>query len=209
MEGFPFSSITAMIEAGLHLLPIQRMHNLQAPILSGDDPALDSLVSVANDEGAYAEGVVRLARLSEKERGKLGQKIRNSIIRKHCGEGWLESYLEPAIMNIFSTQISDRHLSLNEKNRSSISGETYEQEKNSLTLFQLANNGTVSLTVSALANSSISIMRLVTMSTKVYWHLKNEVSAKGSLNLITIVVMVVAMRVLPVRFLKKIRKLIA
>jgi hypothetical protein len=53
LEVFPFSSLTAMLEAGLYGLPMQRIRNERAPILSGDDVSLDPVVPVAASEEEY------------------------------------------------------------------------------------------------------------------------------------------------------------
>jgi len=98
MEGYPFGSLTAMLEAGLFALPIQRMMNSDAPILSGDDVSLDDIVSPALSEGQYIEATTRMLKMSNEDRFKLGIEIRRSVMRDHCGPSWFQKWFEP-VMN--------------------------------------------------------------------------------------------------------------
>lgn len=115
IEGFPFGSLTAMLDAGLYMLPIQRMHNPNAPILSGDDIALDHLILIANNEDEYKNNVVSLINTPSAIRNNLGQKIRCSILINHCGKAWVDKWLHPimqiiesgAYKNINITQINN------------------------------------------------------------------------------------------------------
>jgi hypothetical protein len=97
LEIFPFSSLTAMLEAGLYGLPMQRIRNERATILSGDDVSLDPVVPAATSEEEYVEGATRLLLSDAEDRHELGQRIRNSVLSDHCGAAWTTKWLEPAI----------------------------------------------------------------------------------------------------------------
>lgn len=98
MEGYPFGSLTAMLEAGLFALPIQRMTNSDAPILSGDDVSLDDIVFPALNEGQYIEETTRMLKMSNQDRFKIGIKIRRSVMKDHCSPLWFQKWFEP-VMN--------------------------------------------------------------------------------------------------------------
>lgn len=190
MEGFPFGSLTAMLEAGLHCLPIQRMQNLQAPILSGDDVALDKIVSIATDEEKYVQGVLDLVNEPIHRRNNLGLKIRESIINNHCGENWVRSYLEPAIRAVSTGEYFAGM-------QNDIDLKVYKNEINSLTLFQLANNGTRSITVSALANSSVSIFRLFRMTVSTAFNIRQHIPGVVFKEVSILLLMIIMVRFLP------------
>jgi hypothetical protein len=97
LEGFPFSSLTAMLEAGICMLPIQRFYNEKAPILSGDDVSLDVIIAPAKSMTEYVDGALQLLSFSKAELTDIGWRIRNSILRDHCGDSWVKNYLNPAI----------------------------------------------------------------------------------------------------------------
>lgn len=110
IESFPFSSLTAMLDAGLYMLPIQRMNNPSAPILSGDDVALDHLVSIANSEEEYIINTIKLIDTPSETRNNLGQKIRSSIIVNHCGEAWINKWLRPIIEKVDTGEYKTRNI---------------------------------------------------------------------------------------------------
>jgi len=97
LEGFPFSSLTAMLEAGICMLPIQRFCNEKAPILSGDDVSLDAIVTPAKSMTEYVDGALQLLSFSKAELTDIGWRIRSNILRDHCGVSWVNNYLNPAI----------------------------------------------------------------------------------------------------------------
>lgn len=95
LEGFPFSSLTALIDAGLNALPVQRMLNVNLPILSGDDIALDGLIAVATNCEEYIVGTRGFLQMNIEQRESLGFAIRDSIVLNHCGKSWIENYIDP------------------------------------------------------------------------------------------------------------------
>jgi len=201
MEGFPFSSLTAMLEAGLNLLPIQRMHNPVAPILSGDDLALDGLISVARSESEYIEGAVSLINLTAEKKNKLGRAIRESIISKHCGSSWVESFIQPILT--INLDKFDENVDFNSLDASCV--KSNENEKISLSLFQVAYFGSSTMIVRAFANSSISIRRLIYSVACIVFDSRKDISCLMIFSLIGLVCKFLGVRLLPVSTLVKIR----
>lgn len=97
LEGFPITSITALLDAGLYYLPIQSFRVPDAPILSCDDVSTRNSVPFAYTEEDYASGAIKLLRSSKEERHDIGKKIRIGILREHCGAYWTDRWLEPAL----------------------------------------------------------------------------------------------------------------
>lgn len=114
IEGFPMGSLTAMLDAGLYMLPMQRINNPFAPILSGDDIALDQFMSIANNEDEYISGTIKLMQTSTAIRNNLGKKIRDSIIINHCGKAWVEKWWNPIIEQINIESHVNQNIMLND-----------------------------------------------------------------------------------------------
>lgn len=157
LEGFPFSSLTAMIDAGLNGLPIQRMHNLQLPILSGDDIALDSSVCIATNCGEYISGVRSLLAMDPVARENLGASIRSLIVTNHCGEIWFKTFIEP-MFNLASTKSFDGHIDRPLELSDSV--EKNNAELDALAEFQLETRGAFVVTLISMAQSPLSLFRL-------------------------------------------------
>ena len=102
LEGFPFSSLTAMLEAALYSLPVQRFCNEDAPILSGDDVALDGVVSCATNEVEYVEGAIRLFTEDSETLIHNGTLLRECVKKEHCGKDWFDRWMTPALERILS-----------------------------------------------------------------------------------------------------------
>jgi len=98
VEGFPFGTTTALLEAGLKGIPVV-LSPAHCPAPYGTDGvALDNLLVRAQGPEEYKANVIRL--LSDlSERASEGQKIRESIIKHHTGEGWRE-YLSEAFATL-------------------------------------------------------------------------------------------------------------
>jgi len=112
IEGFPMGSLTAMLDAGLYMLPIQRINNPFAPILSGDDIGLDQLISIANDEDEYINGAIKLLHTSSDIRNNIGKKTRDSILTNHCGKAWVDNWLNPIIEQVSLNNYKDENMML-------------------------------------------------------------------------------------------------
>lgn len=157
LEGFPFSSLTAMIDAGLNSLPIQRMLNVQLPILSGDDIALDGLIAVATNCGEYISGVSHLLGMESGERANLGQAIRSSIIRSHCGEMWFKTFVSP----LFNSGITNPCEGCSDElNEIPDFNEQNDTELDALAEFQFKTRGAFVVTLISMAQSPLSLLRL-------------------------------------------------
>ncbi len=109
-EGFPFTSVTAMLEAGLHGLPMQRFTNRVAPLLSGDDVSYEDLCPAAATQEEYISHAIALASQSPGTWEGLGHAITRSIENDHCGESWSKNWLA-AIESPASDAIADDRLS--------------------------------------------------------------------------------------------------
>jgi hypothetical protein len=105
LEGFPFSSLTAMLEAGLCGLAIQRFRNPEAPILSGDDIALDSFPNVATTVDEFVKMASQYLELPRSERDAYGLEVRRRIIEEHCNGEWVSKYLDPLLDKASNSEI--------------------------------------------------------------------------------------------------------
>ena len=97
LEGFPVSSLTALLEAGLCYLPIQRMKDARFPILSGDDVSIECHIDPAESDDAYCEGAIRLFALPIDRQFELGNENRVNIMAQHCGSSWVTNWLNPIL----------------------------------------------------------------------------------------------------------------
>jgi len=86
LEGFPFGSITALLEAGLTGLPLVRLPRTAPPPFSADRYAISALIQPA-DTGAYFAQVVTLAKSPEARR-RQGTAARDAIMNVHCADSW-------------------------------------------------------------------------------------------------------------------------
>jgi glycosyltransferase involved in cell wall biosynthesis len=95
IEGFPFGSTTALLEAGLQGLPVVLAPAQCPPPYGTDGIALDTVLERPRTVEDYKNKIIRLSK-NPGERALQGEKIRNSIAKHHTGPGWKE-YLEAAI----------------------------------------------------------------------------------------------------------------
>jgi len=90
LDSFPMTSLTSLLEAGQHGLPLLRLASPDlagASPLSPDDPAMqDALVTVPDAASYRAQIVTWLS--DPRERARLGQTAKRSIVSHHCGEHW-------------------------------------------------------------------------------------------------------------------------
>ncbi len=94
LEGFPFGTTTALLEAGLRGLPAVLSPAECPPPYGSDGVALDSLLTRPTSVPDYAYSVIRLAQ-EDSERNELGAALQREVRRHHTGLGW-RSYLETA-----------------------------------------------------------------------------------------------------------------
>lgn len=92
LDSFPLGSLTSLLEAGCHEVPLLRYNLYPAGVqlLQPDDPAFKGLMPVATDLKDYQEHISRLIN-DPVARGELGARIRESIVKTHTGEGWKET----------------------------------------------------------------------------------------------------------------------
>ncbi len=87
LEGFPWGSGTALLEAGLAGLPCIRSPILSTSLGRMDDLSIDYLPS-PSDVGEYVGAAVEMAAAAGKRQDD-GRRLQQTIIEHHCGEGWL------------------------------------------------------------------------------------------------------------------------
>lgn len=95
IEGFPFGSTTALLEAGLRGLPVVLAPAQCPPPFGSDGVALDDTLERPDSLEAYKARIVELSK-SPALRAACGEKIRASVTRHHTGAGW-RRYLKDAI----------------------------------------------------------------------------------------------------------------
>jgi hypothetical protein len=89
LEGFPFGSQTAMLEAGqAGLAPVPAFAPL-SPLLVTQDEAYDDLLTPAPSQAAYVAAVGELVRSAEVRRA-LGAECARRVRASHTGEAWLD-----------------------------------------------------------------------------------------------------------------------
>jgi hypothetical protein len=97
LEGFPFGSTTALLEAGLQGIPCVLAPEICPPPFTTDGVALDGL-SKASDMNAYIDQIVILIE-DERERRRQGALLAERIKAHHCGVGWVK-HLEAVQKNL-------------------------------------------------------------------------------------------------------------
>lgn len=98
VEGFPFGTTTALLEAGAKGLPVVLSPAQCPPPFGSDGVALDDIVERSSNVDEYKKGVVGLAENPDERKAK-GLKVQQAIMRHHVGRGWhahLESALQKA-----------------------------------------------------------------------------------------------------------------
>ncbi|MGA2540434.1 MAG: hypothetical protein ABSG78_02600 [Verrucomicrobiota bacterium] len=88
LEGFPFGSLTALLEAGLSGLPCVGAPGTTPLPMRSDDLALDHLLTPASAEDYILEAL-RLAG-DPQARSVEGERTQTAIREHHCGAGWLK-----------------------------------------------------------------------------------------------------------------------
>ncbi len=93
LEGFPFGSQTALLEAGMaQLVPVRAFEPI-SELLVTDDLALEGLIPRPNSDKAYIEQVEGLL-ASYQHRVTLGKQLRQRIVDAHTGDIWRRSLNE-------------------------------------------------------------------------------------------------------------------
>lgn len=89
LEGFPFGSTTALLEAALSGLPTVLAPASCPPPYATDGVALDDLLVRPGTIAAYQAEVIRLSN-DPAAREVLGGKLRTAVAAHHVGNGWQE-----------------------------------------------------------------------------------------------------------------------
>ena len=101
IEGFPFGSTTALLEAGLRGIPVILAPASCPPPYGSDGVALDGVINRPCDVEEYKHQVLFLS-ANRDERERLGAKVSSSIRNHHTGDGWMR-HLEKAVNVLPST----------------------------------------------------------------------------------------------------------
>ena len=92
LDSIPFSSITSLLEAGSHGLPLigYRLPNSELTLLGPSAPGLNNSIKMATDKESYRILLTRLIEDAEfrLKQGKIAQK---NILSLHDGDKWLQS----------------------------------------------------------------------------------------------------------------------
>ena len=97
LDSFPCTSITSVLDAARHGLPVQRFCNPFQPLMWSDDPALDSVMRGVSTQDEFVAGALRWLQWSDQERTELGSRFRAAVLRDHSGASWKSKWLDPAI----------------------------------------------------------------------------------------------------------------
>lgn len=201
MEGFPFSSLTAMIDAGLYCLPIQRMRNVKLPILSGDDVALDGLVGVATNCDEYVAGVRQLMEMKPDARERSGVAIRDSIKICHCGEMWFKTYVAP----LFTQSIVNNELLFDGSHQClrdiAAKSEQEDSALDALAQFQWETRGAFVVTLISMARSPLSLIRSVNIALNLIFKNLRVFSAAAVLLVLLVPLFLTVLRYVPKRMI--------
>jgi len=95
IEGFPFGSTTALLEAGLQGLPVVLAPAECPPPYGSDGVALDDTLERPTSLEHYKSEVLRLCK-NPAERTAAGIKLQKAILEHHTGAGW-KRYLTNAL----------------------------------------------------------------------------------------------------------------
>ncbi|MFN7140019.1 MAG: glycosyltransferase, partial [Limisphaerales bacterium] len=95
VEGFPFGSTTALLEAGLHGIPVVLAPSDCPPPFGSDGVALDEVIERPNSIEAYKSAIDRLL-MDPDLRSVQGALLAKSIRRHHTERGW-QRYLDELI----------------------------------------------------------------------------------------------------------------
>ncbi len=99
VESFPCGSITAMLEAGIHGLPMIGLHLKELPHISGeDDVAFKKLCVHASSIREFTESLEYMINNCNLCRQK-ALLVKENIEREHCFPGW-NSYLDEVLQSL-------------------------------------------------------------------------------------------------------------
>lgn len=98
VEGYPFGTTTALLEAGLDGLPAVLAPSACPPPFGTDGVAVDDVLPRHATQQAHQDGILHLCR-DAAARMRLATQLRHSIEAHHTGSGWLD-HLEHALRSL-------------------------------------------------------------------------------------------------------------
>lgn len=98
VEGFPFGSTTALLEAGLAGVPVVLAPAECLPPFGSDGVAIDDVLERPASVQGYEDAILSL-RGSAAARAALARRFREAVARHHTGAGWT-AYLERAVASL-------------------------------------------------------------------------------------------------------------
>lgn len=95
LDSVPFSSITSLLEAGSHGVPLLGLKptNSELELLGPGAPGLEEAMEVANDVTSYRSLLTRLVKDAD-FRYRSGLRIQERILSLHTGSGWVDALHE-------------------------------------------------------------------------------------------------------------------
>jgi hypothetical protein len=102
VDSFPFASLTSLLEAGAHGLPLVtfRGHPDECAVLGSDSPGLEDLLLAPSTPAGFVSALAELAD-SESARTARGSATRRAIVEGHSPSAWRETaervYTEAAL----------------------------------------------------------------------------------------------------------------
>jgi hypothetical protein len=92
LDSVPFSSITSLLEAGIHGMPLLGCSppDPELELLGPGAPGLDHTMEMANDVESYHNLLTRLI-TDEEFRDQSGQRIQTQILSLHTGRNWIQA----------------------------------------------------------------------------------------------------------------------
>ncbi len=93
LEGFPFGSQTALLEAAMAGVAVVRAFAPPLALLASNDDSLDDLAPIPASEEEYVYSACDLVR-DRGRRDESGAELRRSVLASHTGDGWRENLNE-------------------------------------------------------------------------------------------------------------------
>jgi len=97
LDAYPSSSLTGVLDAARHGLPVQRLYNRSQCLMWGNDVGLDSVMLGASTQEEFIRTSLEWMEWPEEKRQELGARFREAVLRDHCGASWKSRWLDPAV----------------------------------------------------------------------------------------------------------------
>lgn len=102
LDAYPSGSLTAVLDAALHGIPVQRCRVPHQSMMWADAATLDPVMPADSNQDEYVARVLEWLEWPEEKRSDLGSRFRNAVLRDHCGASWKLKWLDPAITALVS-----------------------------------------------------------------------------------------------------------